>query len=68
MPDFDTEWTDYPVCPHCGCKDEDWWDGTSMRNDGDTDEFSCGNCEADYAVTLSTSVSFKTKKIEAESS
>lgn len=23
----DTDWTEFPVCPHCGTQDQDWWDG-----------------------------------------
>ena len=24
--EFDTEWTTFPRCPHCGECDQDWWD------------------------------------------
>ena len=36
MPEFDTEWTEFPTCPHCGEVDQDWWDGLPKKNDGDT--------------------------------
>lgn len=61
MNDFDTEWTTFPVCPHCGDIDQDWWDGLSPKNDGDSWEAECGNCQKNYIVTMSISTHFDTK-------
>ena len=61
--DIDHEWTDIPVCPWCGFRDDDWWDGTSMDKDGDTEVQRCGNCERDYEVSMSISPDFNTKKL-----
>ncbi len=45
MHKHDTEWTDYPTCPHCGAIDQDWWDGLPPKNDGDSWDENCGDCE-----------------------
>lgn len=61
MSRFDTEWTIFPVCPHCGTVDQDWWDGLAPKNDGDSWEVECGNCQKDYIVTMSVSTHFDTQ-------
>jgi hypothetical protein len=59
--EFDTDWTDYPVCPECGAEDQDWWDGLRQSmGDGDSWTESCGSCGADYTVTMCVSTSFST--------
>jgi hypothetical protein len=57
---IDTEYTDVPVCPHCGHKDIDWWDcGASRGEDWDA---CCGACDKVYRVNKMVSVSFTTRK------
>jgi hypothetical protein len=64
MTEFDTEWTEFPKCPHCGEDDQEWWDGLSITDHGDGSEWDaqCGFCDKDYHVSMSTSVNFSTKK------
>jgi hypothetical protein len=64
MPKYDTKWTDYPTCPHCGFIDEVWWDGLPPKNDGDSWNVDCGGCEKKYVVTMSVSCNFDTIKGE----
>lgn len=56
----DHQWTPTPVCPHCGNKDEDWWDGTSLKNDGDSKDAECGSCGKEYRTEMSLTVDFST--------
>jgi hypothetical protein len=60
MSEYETEWTPVPVCPHCGETNEDWWDGTKMRNDGDEEVAECGSCEKLYDVVMCVEVTFRT--------
>ncbi|OGS99810.1 MAG: hypothetical protein A3K04_02380 [Gallionellales bacterium RBG_16_56_9] len=57
----DTDWTEFPVCPHCGTQDHDWWDGLPQKNDGDNWDATCMSCGSDYSVVMSVSVHFSTK-------
>ena len=50
-----------PICPHCGHKDRDWWDGP-QRHDGDVWSEECGECEGTYFVQASVSIEFTTAK------
>lgn len=63
MSKFDTEWTTFPVCPHCGETDQDWWDGLGPKDDGDSWEVECGACQQDYVVTMSVSTHFETQPL-----
>ena len=62
--EIDCQQNDYPVCPHCGTTDVDWWDGQPDRKDGDTWTVECPGCDKEYAVTLTVTTTFDTKKIE----
>ena len=62
--EIDHEWTDVPVCPHCGERDDDWWDGLGHKDDGDEWPMDCGACDGAYVVTMSVSVDFITKTKE----
>lgn len=57
---IETECTDVPVCPDCGQKDYDWWDGIGNKGDGDSWTTNCGSCGEDYKITMCVSVSFDT--------
>ena len=61
--DFDTDWTESPVCPHCGEPDHDWWDGLPPKNDGDEWDVTCHNCGKKHRVTMSVSVDFCTEAL-----
>lgn len=52
-----------PVCPHCGDRDHDWWDGTDLKGDGDDEVVRCGLCQNEYRTTLSISYRFTTEKV-----
>lgn len=59
------EWTEVPVCPHCGQKDTDWWDGSKLNGDGDTEEMACAICGGLYEVRMCIETSFCTKPLAA---
>jgi hypothetical protein len=61
MPKYDTEYTDFPTCPHCGETNQDWWDGLPPKNDGDEWEQDC-DCGETYIAQLNVSYNFKTWK------
>lgn len=53
-------------CPHCGYEDHEWWeyvDPTEM--DGDFN-ISCGICDEQIHVVMTTDVWFETSKTEEE--
>lgn len=61
--EIDCDYTDEPVCPHCGeeypvC--EDW--GWDANNEAETQ---CHECGESYKVTAHYSVSYSTEKLEA---
>lgn len=56
----DHEWEDLPVCPSCGHKDQDWYDGLESKGDGDSWEADCPACGAGYTVTLHLLTKFDT--------
>jgi len=60
---FDTDYTDFPMCPYCGEKDLDWSDGLSFEvNDGSKWEGECGLCGRSYDISASVSIDFSTSK------
>jgi hypothetical protein len=65
MKEIDTEWNDFPVCPHCGEEDQDWGDRYRKWN-GYGWEVECGFCQKDYIVTISVSYHFDTTQLEGE--
>lgn len=60
----DTDWTDSPICPHCGHVETDWSDGITPY--GDCWDATCNSCGADYRVELTTIQRFTTTKPESE--
>lgn len=54
---FDTDYTAVPVCPHCGAKDEDWWEHIE---DEDGLDVTCGRCRLEYHVEVHRSIEFTT--------
>jgi len=63
--DFDLVGNSLPMCPHCGDVDQDWWDGLPLKNDGDSWESCCGNCDKEYKVTININTTFDTKEMPA---
>lgn len=60
---FDTEWTQFPVCPNCGAEDQDWWGGLGIIvQDGSEWHAYCDRCEQDYKVTACIDTTFRTEK------
>ncbi len=57
-------WLDVPHCPHCGARDDDWWDGDGLKNDGDQVDRECGDCGKPYSVVMCVSTEFLTSKPE----
>lgn len=58
---FDCDYTEEPVCPHCGKPDQDWWDGLEA-NVGDGSQWTviCGFCEKEYQITVCVLTRFST--------
>lgn len=54
----------YPICPHCEKDDCDWWDGTNLQTDGDTQISICGYCNEKYDTLMHVSYNFQTRKID----
>ena len=62
---IDHEWTDFPVCPWCGLVDQDWWDGTTIENDGDKEETECDRCKKHGHSLMGISKSDIQKEIDS---
>lgn len=72
--EFETIMTEYPICPHCGTEDDTLVDvplaERALREDGESDIYSCGACGKSYLCTLhlqcahSTSVPVEQPKME----
>lgn len=63
---IDHKLCDFPTCPWCGSVDYGWWDDQPERNDGDSWEVDCFDCNLPYRVTMSVSVYFDTDAIAAK--
>lgn len=50
------------VCPYCGYRDDDC-DGV-IRNDGDSTEWECGECEKTFKVTTYINVNYTSEPIQ----
>jgi hypothetical protein len=61
--DIDTEFTDEPVCPSCGCKDVEWWDCSDARKDKEAWDSECGNCGKKYRVVCHKAITFSTSEL-----
>ena len=59
----DHEWTDEPVCPHCGAEQGDAWEWGD--DDGETD---CNSCERPFSYTRYIIVNWSTQKSAKEES
>lgn len=61
--EFDTDYTNQPVCPHCGCEARNAWEiNFGPGCEGDT-EITCGSCEEEYFASRQCSVTYSTSKI-----
>jgi hypothetical protein len=52
----------WPICPHCGHVDRDWWDVSPphiVRDDAGW-EAECGTCGKTYMVTVHETITFDT--------
>lgn len=56
---YDTDFTEQPVCPHCG-------EPCDMDSPDNYDEFvlTCEYCEKDFTVYPYVKVSYRTRKVE----
>ena len=64
---MDTDFTDLPVCPHCGYNEPDAWEidfGPGLE--GDT-EVTCSDCGTGYFCSRNVSVSYSTKPLATPS-
>ena len=66
MSDYDTDYTDFPVCPYCGTEDQDWWDGLPAKRDGSVWEIHCFRCAKHYMIEMRVETTFSTRVIEKE--
>ena len=59
---MDLEYTDFPVCPHCGAEEKDYWEIMDEHTgDGDETEFECGACGGSVVVEIHMSLNFSTR-------
>lgn len=61
--EIETDYTDKPVCPHCGYEKSDAYELFGPADDDA--ECECGYCGAEYKIVRHVSVSYSTKKPEA---
>jgi transcription elongation factor Elf1 len=64
MQTFDTEYTDYITCPHCGFEDGDSCE--YALGDSESTKIDCGSCGKPFEATCCISVSYSTDKVENE--
>ena len=62
--EIDTEDTSFPTCPHCGWRDENWFEWIGNMTYGEDTERLCANCEKVFKVFVYPTVEFTTYKIE----
>lgn len=55
---LDCEYTREPVCPACGERDGEWWDGGLEAEE--TTRVTCGHCEAVYDCAMHVEYTFTT--------
>lgn len=55
-----------PVCPYCGTRDEEWWDGGCYHDGEGVVVASCSRCDADYSVSYKTSINFTSERLELD--
>ena len=63
---WECDFTEDPVCPHCGHVERDAWEfdfGGGLEGDG---EVTCGECEREYFCSRHVSVSYSTEPIKAK--
>lgn len=58
---------EFPTCPTCGTKDQDWWDGLEPKSDGDQWQKECDSCGTTYLITMCVSVDFLSSPISCDS-
>ncbi len=62
---IDHEYTDLPVCPHCGETVADWAEGPGGNaEDGEQWLTVCDKCGKEYIATIYIDTSFVTNKIQ----
>jgi hypothetical protein len=58
----ETQFTEQPVCPHCGHAERDAWEiDFGPGCEGETETY-CGACGEEYAVSKTISVRYSTEK------
>jgi len=62
-----TEYTDAPVCPHCGHERHDAWEIDFGSGTGNTAEIWCSNCDEPYEVSRHCEVTYCTAKLRPKS-
>jgi len=61
--EIDHEYTDFPVCPHCGYVDEYYWEGDNYpTEDEQTVDDECLECGKKYKLTCNVIRTFSTSK------
>lgn len=56
-----SQWTEDPVCPHCGYVDESWSEYSPPKEDGDSWVAACPECGETYTVKMGIIATFITK-------
>lgn len=59
----DTEYTDAAICPYCGYKHEQDSVTSELYTEGDHD-FECSNCNNEFTLSTSISITYSTYKKE----
>lgn len=61
--EFETEWQNEAVCPHCGYRHRDSWEFYT-QGDCDDIEVGCHSCGKDFSLSRHVSVDYSTHKIK----
>ena len=64
-PEFNTKFTDEPICPHCGYEMRDSWELGLGPGKEDT-ETDCGECEKPMDVHVYVTYYYTTSKLKGE--
>lgn len=60
----ETDYTQFPTCPYCGIEEQDYWECTNMKFDGDEETRECIECDKEYRVYINLEVTFCSRKFD----
>lgn len=61
---YETQYTDEPICPHCGKSVSDAWEINFGATGDEETELECGHCEKPFTVSRRITVKYCTSKLK----